>query len=173
MKSYKIIIFVVLAAVITACQAEKRILSPTETLKAFKEASTTKDIETTKKLISKNTLALVEKSAKDQNITVDELLKKDDGVPFQELPETRNEKINGDAATVEIKDTAVNDWATLPFVKEDGIWKIALDKFVEDEQRKATEDKNNAPVIAPPSNVANSNTGGAVNKPKSNSAVNK
>ena len=172
MKSYKIIIFVALAAFFTACQAAQKTMSPTETMKALNEASKTKDIETTKKLVSRSTLVLLEKSAKEQNTTIDELLKKDNGAPFQELPETRNEKITGDAATVEVKDTATNNWEILPFVKEDGIWKIALDKFLDDIMKRANEEMNKPPVTAPPSN-ANNITNNAVNKSRFNPAVNK
>jgi hypothetical protein len=167
MKSYKFIIVALLAIVFMACTANK-IMSPTETIKALNEASKTKDVETIKKLVSKNTLALLEKAAQAQNITVDELLKKDNGAPFQELPETRNEKITGDTATLEIKNTATNDWETLPFVKEDGAWKVAFDIFVEDVKKRITEQMNKPPADAPISNDS-----GETKKPETNSAVNK
>jgi hypothetical protein len=41
-------------------------------------------------------------------------------------PETRNEKIEGDKATLEIKDDKMDKWDTVPFVREDGQWKIAI-----------------------------------------------
>ncbi|MDQ3132163.1 MAG: hypothetical protein M3Q99_15560 [Acidobacteriota bacterium] len=172
MKRYKIIILILSATIFTACQAAQKTMSPTETMKALNEASKTKDIETTKKLVSKGTLALLEKSAKEQNTTIDELLKKDEGAPFQELPETRNEKITGDTATIEVKDTATNGWEILPFVKEDGIWKIALDKFMDGIMKRANEEMNKPPVTAPPPNADNA-ANNAANKPKSNSAINK
>ncbi len=142
-------------------------MSPTETMKALNDASKTKDVETIKKLVSKGTLDLLNKAAKDQNTTVDELLKKDDGSPFQELPETRNEKITGDAATIEVKNNATNDWETLPFVKEDGIWKIALDKFMENVMKRTNEEMNKPPA-APLSNADN-----VTKKPETDSPVNK
>ncbi len=49
----------------------------------------------------------------------------------EKLPETRNEKITGDTATLEVKNDKTGKWDTLPFVKENGEWKIALDKFLE------------------------------------------
>jgi len=168
MKCYKIVIFVLLATVFTACQAAKQTMSPTETMKALNEAFKTKDVETIKKLVSKGTLDLLNKAAKDQNTTIDELLKKDDGAPFQELPETRNEKISGDAAMIEVKNNATNDWETMPFVKEDGVWKIALDKFMEDVMKRMSGEMNKTPAASPLSNTDN-----VTKTPESNSAVNK
>jgi len=76
---------------------------------------------------------MFDKLAKEQNKTTDEMLKevdKDD--KSEKMPETRNEKITGDTATLEVKNDKTNRWDALPFVKENGEWKIALDKFLED-----------------------------------------
>lgn len=83
---------------------------------------------------------MMEENAKSQNTTVDELLAKGSAAPFEELPVMRNEKIAGDTATVEVKDKSSEKWTTLPFVKEDGGWKVALDKFVEEMKKKMTEE---------------------------------
>lgn len=88
-----------------------------------------------KTTLSKTTLEMAEKSAREHNTTVDALLKKDDVQISDDIPEIRNEKIEGDTATVEIKDAA-NGYETLPFVKEDGRWKIAFDKYQELMQKK-------------------------------------
>ena len=42
-------------------------------------------------------------------------------------PETRNEKIEGENATLEYKNAATGTWDTIYFVRENGRWKIALD----------------------------------------------
>jgi hypothetical protein len=55
------------------------------------------------------------------------------------MPETRNEKINGDMATLEVKNEKTDKWDPLPFVKENGEWKIALDKFLEDMMKSLGE----------------------------------
>lgn len=86
-----------------------------------------------KKSLSKGTLDMFDKLAKEQNKSTDDMLKevdKDD--KSEKMPETRNEKINGDTATLEVKNDKTGKWDPLPFVKEDGEWKIALDKFLED-----------------------------------------
>jgi Domain of unknown function (DUF4878) len=107
--------------------------TPTATFKAFFEASKKKDAAAIKKTLSKGTLDMFDKLAKEQNKTTDDLLKtmdKDDKT--EKPPETRNEKINGDTATIEVKNDKSDKWDTLPFVKENGEWKIAFDKFLED-----------------------------------------
>src|SRR6267143_2633747 len=107
--------------------------TPTANFKAFYEASKKKDVAGMKKALSKGTLDMFDKLAKEQNKSTDEMLKSfDKEDKNQKMPETRNEKINGDAATLEVKNDKTNKWDTLPFVKENGEWKIALDKFLED-----------------------------------------
>ena len=121
---------VILAA--SACSLLNR-STPTATFKAFYEASNKKDVSGMKKTLSKGTLDMFDKLAKEQNKSTDELLKSfDKEDKNQKMPETRNEKINGDTATLEVKNDKTDKWDTLPFVKENGEWKIALDKFLED-----------------------------------------
>ena len=52
------------------------------------------------------------------------------GAVTDKMPELRNEKITGDTATVEMKRDKSDKWDTVPFVKEDGEWKIAFDRLV-------------------------------------------
>jgi hypothetical protein len=107
--------------------------TPTATFKAFYEASKKKDVPGMKKTLSKGTLDMFDKLAKEQNKTTDDMLKDvDKDEKSEKIPETRNEKINGETATLEVKNEKTNKWDSLPFVKENGEWKIALDKFLED-----------------------------------------
>jgi Na+-translocating ferredoxin:NAD+ oxidoreductase RnfG subunit len=65
-----------------------------------------------------------EQEAKSQNVPLDEIVKRE--TLFNESQKTvefRNEKIDGDKATIEMKDS-FNSWNTVPFVREDGAWKI-------------------------------------------------
>ncbi len=106
--------------------------SPTKTFKAFFEASKKKDAAGMRKALSKGTLDMFDKLAKAQNKSTDDMLKEvDKDAKDEKLPETRNEKITGDTATLEVKNDKMGKWDTLPFVKENGEWKIALDKFLE------------------------------------------
>ena len=101
--------------------------SPTATAKAFYEAAKAKDPAGIKATMSKGSLDMMEKFAKMQNKSLDDALKEPSSSPPPPTFEARNEAITGDTATVEVKDEKGN-WEKIPFVKEDGKWKIALDK---------------------------------------------
>jgi len=113
--------------------------SPTKTFKTFFEAQKKKDIPGMKKTLSKASLEMMEKAAKTQNKTVDQAITEGFNSPggkSDKLPETRNEKIDGDNATLEVNDEETKKWETLYFVKEDAEWKIALDKTIEEMFKK-------------------------------------
>lgn len=112
-----------LAFLATACGGA----SPTATVKAFYDAVKARDADGIKNTMSKGSLAMMETFAKAQNKTLDEALKEPNTSPQPAAFEAKDEKITGDTATVQVKDEKGN-WETIPLVKEDGKWKIALDK---------------------------------------------
>lgn len=132
MKIYKTIFVAILALSFWGCNMFQPTDSPTVTLKNYVEASQKKDAEAIKQTLSGGTLKMIDESAKRQNTTLEEVLTKDAGNAYKQVPETRNEKIEGDAATLEVKNAATADWDKIPFVREEGKWKIALDKFLQD-----------------------------------------
>ena len=101
--------------------------SPTATAKAFYDAAKARDAGAIKATMSKGSLEMMEKFAAMQNKSLDDALKEPSSSPPPANFESRNEKITGDTATLEVKDEKGN-WESIPFVKEDGAWKIALDK---------------------------------------------
>jgi ketosteroid isomerase-like protein len=105
--------------------------SPTKAVQDFVAAYKAKDIAGLKKRFSKGFLEQMEKGAKSQNKDLDASLKEFveiGDLPFEDgVPETRNEKIDGDTATLEVN--AEGKWEETPFIKEDGVWKIAFDKM--------------------------------------------
>lgn len=117
--------------------------SPTEVMKALNEASKTNDAAVIKGLVSKGTLALLEESAKEKNTTVDELLQRDESMPFEDVPEMRNEKITGETATLEIKNSLSGQYSTVPFVREDGSWRIAFDVYLKEIEEKMRKEMSN------------------------------
>ena len=132
----RVLVLALIALLLPACKLGS---SPTATLKAFYEAQKKKDVEGMKKTLSKGSLAMVEKGAKEQNKTVDKALTEgmeSPGGKVDKMPETRNEKIYGDKATLEVQNEETKRWDTLYFVKEDGEWKIAFDKTVEEMLKK-------------------------------------
>lgn len=123
-----------LAIVVTSLACGRFGSSPTNTLKALYEATEKKDAEGIKKTLSKASLEMLEGFAKAQHKTLDESLKAGlaKNTSSDKMPETRNEKIDGDKATLEVKTDTTGQWETWPFVKEDGMWKIALDQYLRD-----------------------------------------
>ena len=109
--------------------------SPTATFKAYFEAQKKKDVPGIKKTLSKGSLDMMEKAAKEQNKTVDKALTEGLESPAaknDKTPETRNEKIDGNNATLEVQNEETKKWDTIYFVKEGSDWKIALDKTIEE-----------------------------------------
>lgn len=120
-------------------------LSPTDVFKSQNEARKKKDAATMKQNLSRASLALVEQSAKEDKMSVDEWLTiEKEGAEEADNFQTRNEKIDGDNATIEISLSGSEDWAVMPFVKEDGRWKLAMDKYLANLEKEFEE--NTEPV---------------------------
>ena len=100
--------------------------TPTAAFQSFYAAVKGNDLDGIKRSISKSAMASLEKDAAKDNKTVDEALKEVVKDAPSSRPEIRNEKIEGDKATIEFKDDKMNTWSPVSFVKEDGQWKIAI-----------------------------------------------
>ena len=112
-----------MAAAIFGCGQQKP-ATPLETFKTYVKAYKQKDMATMKLLLSDATLKMHEREAKAQGTTVDDILKRETMIgEAQKAVEYRDEKIEGDKATLQIKNV-FGSWETLPFVREDGVWKI-------------------------------------------------
>ena len=42
------------------------------------------------------------------------------------LPQIRDERVNGDMGAVEVHNDKENKWEDLPFIREDGAWRLAI-----------------------------------------------
>ncbi len=137
-----------------AVEIEKKLqtLPPTEVLRGFFAAVERKDVITAKKSLSKDSFVLLEQSAKAANVTVDEYLEELSALKVGNDVEIRNEKILGDTATVDYKDSTMPELRSLPFEREEGIWKLSLNKLAEQTQKEYTEDMNK-----PPTKLSNAN----------------
>lgn len=100
--------------------------TPTAAFQSFYAAVKGNDLDGIKRSISKSAMASLEKDAAKDNKTVDEALKEVVKDAPSSRPEIRNEKIEGDKATIEFKDDKMNTWSPVSFVKEGGQWKIAI-----------------------------------------------
>ena len=132
-------LFVISLVVLALAAGCKSTPPPSATFKAYFDAQQKKDIAGMKQALSKTSLVMMEKSAKQQQLTLDKMIQTQLDNPsakIDKFPETRNEKISGDTATIELKNDDANRWDTMYFVKEDGGWKIALDRTIEEMLRK-------------------------------------
>ncbi len=163
-------ILVLLAAFfLVGCKSNQTAANgPSDVLKQYVAASQKQDIAAMKALLSKGSLDLIEKSAQTQGTTTDEILRREASVKIKNAPETRNEKIEGETATVEVKNETTGSFdMIMPFVRENGAWKIARDKYIEEILKKAGDEVNKKLA-----NSALSNNNSAVNS-NANNAANK
>jgi hypothetical protein len=146
MKIYYVL--VILAAVLMAgCAANQPAGgspgTPGDVLKQYVAASQKGDTATMRSLLSKSSISFMEERARPMGLTVDDVLKKETEVKLKGEVETRNEKVEGEAATVEVKNPATGAFDVVyPFVRENGSWKLARDRYIEAEMKKANDEIN-------------------------------
>lgn len=129
-----------------ACWGEQKAATPVETFMTYTKAIKAKDTTTMKLLLSDATIRMHQQEAKAQGVTVDDIVKRETLFSeSQKSVEFRNEKIDGEKATIEVKNS-FGSWETLPFVREDGVWKIdkvgfanQMQNDIEEQNRKMDE----------------------------------
>jgi hypothetical protein len=92
--------------------------TPTNAFRKYVEAASKKDAAAMRENASRGSQKLIDETLKNQ-------------MGKTSAPETRNEKIEGENATLEYKNAATGTWDTIYFVRENGRWKLALDKSME------------------------------------------
>lgn len=151
----RITIFTLVAVMFAACGADAP-STPVETFKTYVKALKAKDTKAMKVLLSAATLMMHEQEAKAQNISIDKIIERETLLAEgQTTVEYRNEKIDGEKATLQVKSSGF--WQTIPFVREDGVWKIdkqgVADQMLQDmdESNRRLDELINGNT-APPSN---------------------
>lgn len=107
-----------------ACGGDSEPASPLKTLQTYLKALKAKDTTTMKLLLTAESLKMLEQEARSQGSTVDDVVKRE--TLFSESQKTvefRNQKIEGNKATIEVKNS-FGQWDTVPFLFEDEQWKI-------------------------------------------------
>ena len=108
----------------SACAGPKEPASPKETFETYAKAVKQKDTTTMKLLLSDESKKMHEQEARAQGITLDDIVGRETLIDTsQKVVKVRNETIEGERATLEVENSFGN-WETLPFVFEDGQWKI-------------------------------------------------
>jgi hypothetical protein len=142
MRFYRILLILISALFFaSSCASDApKTETPLDTLKAYMQAIKKKDPTQMKLLLSKGSMKMAEDEAKAQNTTVDEIIKRETlFTETQKTVEFKNEKIDGDRATIEVK-SSFGSWDIVPFNKEDGEWKIAKERYMEEQMKKADEE---------------------------------
>lgn len=116
--------------------------TPTDAYKAAYAARKNKDVAGLKKLMSKDIIEFFTEigGMGDKKQTVDELLMELCEKPQAPTAEARNEKIDGNFATIEYLDEN-RDWSMMDFVKEDDGWKLTIPRMDKDEKTGANPGK--------------------------------
>lgn len=122
-RAIALLIAALLAVCLVSCR-DKDSLTPTELFKNFYTAARNKDVAALKSMLSKSALADTEREARERGQTLDQFLSDRGRFLSPNLPELRNEKVEGDRASLEIRREGAADWRTVTFVKEDGEWKV-------------------------------------------------
>jgi hypothetical protein len=116
-----------------------RIASPTEAFKSLGDAGNRKDLRALVQLFNQKSLELFAEDARAQGKLIDVIMLNQRAVTVAKAaPAVRNEKINGDSATLEVK-MAGGNWEKMYFTKENGQWKVAMDKYMEEMIRQVEE----------------------------------
>ena len=102
--------------------------SPTDAYKKVFAAVTSKDVEAIKKLLTKKSLELGVVQSQRTKKPIEQVYENAfTATTFSEtLPSIRDERINGDMGSIEVWNSKESKWEDLPFIKEDGGWKLAI-----------------------------------------------
>ncbi|MDQ3797854.1 MAG: DUF4878 domain-containing protein [Acidobacteriota bacterium] len=140
MRFYRTFLILISALFLSCTSSASKPETPLDTLKAYMQAIKKKNPTEMKLLLSQGSLKMAEEEARAQNTTVDEIIKRETlFTETQKTVEFKNEKIEGDRATIEVKN-AYGSWDIVPFNREDGEWKIAKERYVEEQMKKTEEE---------------------------------
>ena len=142
MRFLQILLIVTSLAFFAACGESSQPATPIETLKAYTSAVKKNDITAMKLLLSEETLKLHQQEAKANGVTLDEIVQRDTLFPKdQKFFDFRNVKIEGERATVEVKNN-IGGWDKITLVRENGIWKINKKEFSDNTIEKIETDND-------------------------------
>ncbi|CAN5390482.1 hypothetical protein BH20ACI2_BH20ACI2_17280 [soil metagenome] len=102
--------------------------TPTAAYKRLYSAVKSKDIESIKLQVTKKTVSMAEMSAQRFGKPLDQAYENGfTATTFSNtLPSMRDERIKGDMGAVEVWNAKDSKWEDLPFILEDGTWKLAM-----------------------------------------------
>jgi len=111
--------------------------SPTEAYKMLYAAVKAKDSEKIKQMMTKASLGLAEFNANNQKITIEKSLENGLVAPTLSptLTEIRDERVKDTFGAIEVFNAQTKIWEELPFILEDGGWKLAVGDIFQDKYK--------------------------------------
>ena len=102
--------------------------SPTEAYKQLFASVKSKDTEAIKKQLTKKSIEFASMAAQRNNTPINKVFENGfTATTFSDaLPTIRDERIKDDMGAVEVWNSKDSRWEDLPFIKEDGAWKLAI-----------------------------------------------
>lgn len=158
--------------------------SPTEAYRMLFAAVKSQDPSKIKLMLTQGSMGLAQMAAGQQKKSVEEVIKNGftETTFADDYPQIRDERIKDNMGAVEVWNAGRKQWEDLPFMLEDGSWKLAIgDAFAGKfkspgkgmavvEQENANANNPNAMIQRLPAPNANTNgnftSGGKVTKPK-------
>lgn len=146
--------------------------TPTNAYKTLFAAVKSKDTEAIRQAMTKKTQDFAQFSADRQKAPIEKVLANGfTKTTFSEtLPEIRDERVSGDMGAVEVWNAQDRIWEDLPFIKEDGVFKLAVGELFDGSFKspgpgRAKKESEAANLMAPPPTPAANNLAGANAKP--------
>lgn len=142
--AFKFVGVFTLALLLSSCRTP----TPSSAFLEFYQAAYKRDLAALKSGVSAASLVVGEQLARGQNQSLDEFIAANApaaGEIDQNPPAIRNESVNGEQATIEIKFADSSRWTTIPFVREAGIWKISFDKLIAEGDYRIVERSKSKP----------------------------
>lgn len=144
--------------------------TPTEAYQMLFAAVRAKDTEKIKQVMSKKTLAFAISAGQIQSQSLEKTL--ENGLTGTtktiSLPQIRDERVKNNFASLEVYNQEKKEWEDLPFILEDGGWKLAIGDFVKNtfkspgKGRAQIEKEAANLMVKPNNNLSNVNTNAVI-----------
>lgn len=120
-----------LVAIALACTSSETTgggSTPTEAYKNLYAAVKSKDTEAIKRNLTKKTIGLAEMQSSRAGTPIDVVFANGftETTYASSLPTIRDERVKGNMGAIEVWNTKNSAWEDLPFIKEDGAWRLAV-----------------------------------------------
>ena len=121
-------IIVAIAIVFAYIATSNRGATPTDAYKLLYAAVKSKNTEAIKKQLTQKSVEFGEMAAQRNNTPIDKVYENGfTATTFSEtLPAMRDQRMSDDMGALEVWNSKESKWEDLPFIKEDGAWKLAV-----------------------------------------------